>query len=139
MSDNEAIDYSDVTNPDHPDHEVFLEWTYEACNGDTNLDFSEWLKQYKEDMVWTLRTMAKITSLSTIDLFGGERVIMAQVSYLGQVMEVNFYGRQKGRPRHVKVKVDGTEVPVPFPGRYGDQFNEDWVQNYWNSNTKEET
>jgi hypothetical protein len=33
----------------HPDHEAFLEWTYEMCNGDTALGFTEWLTQYKED------------------------------------------------------------------------------------------
>jgi hypothetical protein len=33
----------------HPDHEAFLEWTYEMCMGWTSQGFTEWLVQYKED------------------------------------------------------------------------------------------
>lgn len=33
----------------HPDHEAFLEYSYELCNGDTSLGFTEWLIQYQED------------------------------------------------------------------------------------------
>lgn len=39
----------DPSNPAHPEHEAFLEWTYEACSGDTDLGFAEWFKQYEED------------------------------------------------------------------------------------------
>ena len=82
--------------------------------------------------------MAEIVSLSTIDLFGGSRTIVAYVRVEGESMTVSLTGTQKGRPGHVKVRVGDTDVPVPFPERYGDQFNEDWVRTYWNSNTTKE-
>lgn len=82
--------------------------------------------------------MAEILSLTTIDLFGGSRTILARIKYEGQDAEVSLTGRQKGPPRLVRVQVKGIEVPVPFPAQYGDQFNEDWVRKYLEKNIKEE-
>jgi hypothetical protein len=33
----------------HPDHEAFLEWTYEVCMGWTALNYDAWIARYKED------------------------------------------------------------------------------------------
>lgn len=82
--------------------------------------------------------MAEILSLSTIDLFGGSRTIIAYVRMEGQDMTVSLTGTQKGRPGLVRVRVGDTDVPVPFPAQYGDQFNEDWVRKYLDKNIKEE-
>ena len=84
--------------------------------------------------------MAEIVRLSTIDLFGGGRVIIARVQYEALELEITFTGSQKGRPGHVRCIVENdNEVPVPFPERYGDAFNEDWVRTYWARNMKEES
>lgn len=80
----------------------------------------------------------EIDSLTTIDLFGNNRTIIAHCRVDGETLDVSLHGSQKGKPGLVRVFIDGEEIPVAFPERYGREFNEDWVRNYWARNTKEE-
>jgi hypothetical protein len=78
----------------------------------------------------------EVVEVSVINLMGGHSVIIARVRYEGEVLEVVFTGKRDGAPR-VQVVVEGTHVPVPFPGRFGKEFNEEWVRAYFAKEIKD--
>ena len=78
----------------------------------------------------------ELTEVSTIDLFGSNRTIIARCIIDGEPARFTLHGTQKGKPGHVRIFVEDQEIPVPFPERYGRAFNEDWVRTYWDRNIK---
>lgn len=80
----------------------------------------------------------EVLEIRVMNFFGKTRTITARVSYGGEILTVAFSGKQQGAPGHVIMDVEGIRVPVPFPHRFGEKFDEAWVRIYFEKETRTE-